>query len=264
MWAVPAVVGAVLGVFLFPPLAWLLWGDRQIGLILGGPLGAGLLTLLAALVSEHPRVRVAVQVGLGALAIAEVAGYLTSWGRIWGWLGLGNQTLWHRVRRILIWVAAIFALHLTRARAVLKRDDARSVIAAQIELILRAHLDLLWATAWVHPDLLPVLRGETAAAGLVPDAGVLEALAKMRRFVEHEEAAAELLIAAREAVEALELSGLEMREYPDGEPFTPEMKDYFDLLYPLEEGAPVRTLKPALILRGRAVVRGHLDRSRRR
>jgi hypothetical protein len=264
MWAVPAAVGAVLGVFIFPPLAWLLWGDRQIGLVLGGPIGAALLVLLAALVAERPRVRVAVQVGLGALAVSEVAGWLTSWGRIWAWLGLGSQTLWHRVRRILLWVAAIFALQLTRARAVLKREDAKTVAAAQVELLLRAHLDHLLALAWMHPDLAPVFRGELTAAGIVPDTGVLEALSKMRRFVEHEEAAADLLIAAREAVEALELSGLEMREYPDGQPFEPQMKDYFDLLYPLEEGAPVRTLKPAILLHGRAVVRGHLDRSRRR
>lgn len=267
MWAIPAAVGAALGVFLFPPLALVAWGSRDLGYVLGAPVGAALLTLLAALLSEHPRVRLAVQCALGVAVVAEVVDWVTGGisplRRIWRFLGHGKPTLGRRLQRIGLWLAAIFTLHLTRARAVLRREDVRDLVEAQIEEALRGHCDLLLALAWTQAD---------AAAGRAPgDAGmpltstaVLEALAKMRPLLEAEEAPPELIIAAREAIQALETSGIVIREYPDGTPFDAGMKEQFELRVPVAEGEPIRTLRPALVTGGQVVVRGYLDRSQRR
>jgi hypothetical protein len=250
-WALAAGCGAAVGMVLLTPLSLLVLGQREVGLFLGGALGAaGLVTLVGAL-ARAPALRGAIQYGLAASGFGALVGGV--------WTSLrGGSAGWLRASLSLLAVALVVLLARPRAGA------APADLGTELQGPLREHLrhvaDLVLAWCWAHPDRQPARPVEPAPAAALPGA-VCDTLADLQAQLAAGGAGDDW----REAVEGLlqrfEEDGYAWRAVPTGTPFEEAMREDFDTFGLVRPGEPVRTRRAALRHSGRLLRRGELRRA---
>jgi len=250
-WVIAAACGAALGMFLFAPLTLLVMGQREVGLFLGGVLGAAALPLVVGLLARAPSVRAALTYALTVSAAGSLIGGVWAYWkqRSTGWL-----------RGSLGLIVGAVVVFLARPRL---EWSARDAYLEQTRQNLRAFLrhiaDLVLAWCWAHlsrqpPGLLPA--GEVGAKLPLRVANSLQTLRFL--FQAPNGTPQELRDAVEEFFQRFEDEGFEWKTVPDGTLFDMTMKDEFDTLGLIPPGQPVRTRRAALRHGDQLIQRGEL------
>jgi hypothetical protein len=249
-WAVAAVGGAVLGCLALTPLSLLLLGQREPGLMVGGPAGAGLTVGLLAWLSQRPKILDALQKVVGAAGVIAALG---------GVVQVFRQRSFGTLKTAA-WIAGAWLVLLTaRPRLVAPtRDECQESLRPQVERFLAHAADLVLALCWSHPD-----RNEAAPVSPKDAAGLPEALADalgVLQAVSDDEAASDkhLRGAVRAVLQRARVEGYEWQTVPAGTPYEAALEDRFECFDSVEVGQAVETLEPALLRRGKLIKPGML------
>ena len=144
--AAAAAVGALAGLVLLSPLSLLILGSRDAGVLVGPPLGAFVLVLIADQASKSKGLKRALIGALGVATIAEVW-WLVSAGTLWGVLGSRLSGRRSAPMRILTYIAMASVLFIAKRRPVYDRDEYEGIIRSAIEQWLDGALILLSSLA---------------------------------------------------------------------------------------------------------------------
>jgi hypothetical protein len=251
-WVIPAGGGAALGALLLTPLSLLLFGNREIGLFVGGVVGALVLVSVLALLATRPKLLAAVRTSLAAAGAVSLGGGL--WqavrGRSTGWL-----------RAALYFLAAWLIVLTVRPRLQLpSRRDCLEDLRHQLRALLQQDADLILGWCWAHPERLAPAPVSAASGDALPEP-VCAALAALRGVLAPGNVSPEdLHEAAGALLQRVEEQGYEWKTVERGTPYAEAMEREFDRFALIGPGQPVETLRPAFLRRGEVVQRGLLRR----
>jgi hypothetical protein len=248
-WVIAAAVGALAGMALMTPFSLLLFGQRELGLGVGGTLGAAALVGLVGALARSPEVR---SVVAQVLALSAAGTLL---GGIWAYWRKGS-TGW--LRGSLGLGAASLLLLLTRPRM------ESTIDRLQLRKTLQAHLehaaDLVLAWCWAHPGRVPAELPPPPAQAALPGA-VYDALSELYTDL----AAGESPEGLQEMVEVLfqrfEDHGYVWSAVRAGTPFDEAMRGQYEVLGRVASGQPVRTRRATLRVGEKVERKGELRRA---
>lgn len=233
-WVIAGGVGAVVGMILATPLSLLLLGQREVGLGLGGVLGAVGFVALVGWLADQPKVRKV----LGA-ALAVSAG-ATLIGGVWSMLRGGSDDL---VKGSLGLGLAAAVVWLTRPRMSSGMD------AAAVDRLTRLHLervaDLVLAWGWAHPHRQPPEAVAATGADKLPGNG-RDALAELYTDWQAGSTADNLKELVEVLFQQLRTDGYRWEVVPPGTPFSDDLLERFEVVGRVTAGQPVRTRRAAL------------------
>jgi len=149
--AAAAAVGALAGLVLLAPISLLIVGSRDAGILVGPPLGAFVLVLIAGWASKSKWLKRALIGVLGVATIFEVW-RLVSAGTVWGVLRgrlVGRRSA---LMRILTYIAIAFVLFIAKRKPVYDRDEYERTIQCAVEHWLDGALILLSSLAQPRPS----------------------------------------------------------------------------------------------------------------
>jgi hypothetical protein len=247
-WVVAAAVGALAGMALLTPFSLLLFGERDLGLGVGGILGAAALVGLVGALAHSPSVR---SVVAQVLTLAAAGSLL---GGVWAYWRKGSTG----------WLRGSLGLGAAALLLLLTRPKMRSAVdPVQLRKTLLAHLehtaDLVLAWCWAHPARVPAEPPAPPAKAALPGA-VCDALAELYTDL----AADSPPEALREMVEVLfqqfEAQGYVWTAVQAGTPFEEVMRERFEVLGRPAPGQPVRTRRAALCVGDKVERKGELRR----
>jgi hypothetical protein len=251
-WALPAALGAALGALALSPLTWLWLENRQVGLLVGGVLGAYALVRGLAALAARPRLRAVLN---AALATAGAAGLAAGvWRAVRGRpAGL--------LRDALCLAGAWLLLASVRPRRAAPAPAERAALRVRLERQLSSGADLVLAFCWSHPDRLPCPEQAVAQAGGPLAQPAYAALAELHAELAGGGPPDGLCDGLRELFQRLEEDGFEWKSVPRGAAYDEAMREEFDALGLIRPGQAVRTRRAALRHRGRVVHKGELRRA---
>jgi len=249
--AFAALLGAFIGHFFLGPLSLIVYGTRELGLALGGPVGAfglvwGVLTL-----SRRPKVRRGVQFGLGVATFLEAVKLI--------WPGLrpdpALRGVWKSVKHVCLCVATIVVLSISDRRTKYDRKAHEDIVRLAIDQWVQH------ATVILAGILGRAPKGESGA-----DDDILRRLGS-RIYAVHEVRAADLAVSVEELIQEAKNMGFEGL---DGVPAFREngprsqtkfawsnpLKEQYETYGHIEEGDMVKVERKPVIFRGKTVERG--------
>jgi hypothetical protein len=251
-WSISAGLGAMTGMLIGTPFSLLLTGERLLGLSVGGIVGAAALTGVVSYLADRPRLRELITAGL-------VAGStLSALGGIWKTL-TGNARSIPFFRASFTMLTCALVLFLARPRLKAVSGTAPNDADQLVTRVMRAHAaDLVLAWIWAHPDRA-VATSSQLSNGAVPN-GFLEAMTELQCDVGAESDEARRRY-AEEMIHQFSLLGYEWHFVSRGAQFNETMRANF-VPWGIEPqiGDSVRTIKPAITLHGKNLVRGQLQR----
>jgi hypothetical protein len=248
-WVIAAGVGAVVGMILATPLSLLLLGQREVGIGLGGLLGAVGLVALVGWLADRPKVR---RVLGGALAVSAGG---TLIGGIWSLSRGGSDDLLKGSFGLGLAASVVW---LTRPRMTTGLD------AASVSRAVRAHLehvaDLVLAWGWAHPCRQPPETVAAAVADKLPGNGQ-SALAELYTDWQAGCTADNLKEMVEVLFQQLRTDGYRWEVVPHGTPFGEDMLERFEVVGRVTAGQPVRTRRAALWVGDEVSKKGELRRA---
>lgn len=249
---VVAAVGAVLGVYLVTPVTRLLLGYREVGLIIGGPIGAALAVWVAANLVSRPALwkwlnRALIVGGVAWLATAiwqRVMPLRQVWQQLRGTNPSGMQTL----KAAALFLAVLALLCLARPQRREASEQLERSAAADILAWLRHQLDLLALLLSGSPTPPPPPPG-TEVQVPSPLIAVIDKLSRCHDRGDETSA----------VVDEIVQEWQQFRGCPADKPptfYRPELDEYYELFGLIPVGAPVEVLKePILAKNGSVVIR---------
>jgi hypothetical protein len=253
-WVLPAGGGAALGALLLTPLALLLFGNREVGLFLGGVLGAVAVVALLALLATRPRLLATVRASLATAGAATLAGgvWQAVRGRSYGWLKASGYLL-----------AGWLLVYTLRPRVQQpSRAECIERLTEQLRALLRHDADLILGWCWSHPERLPPAPASPMVAPGLPEP-ICTALTSLRSALAAPDVQPdELQDAANALLQRVEEQGFAWKAIERGTPYAESMTQEFDQFALISVGQPVETLQPAILRRGEVIKRGLLRRLR--
>jgi hypothetical protein len=253
-WVVPAAVGAALGAIALALLSNLVGGGREIGLFVGGVLGAAGLVALVGAAASMPDVTRGLETGLKWVGfIALPLGF---------WRGIRGRPT-GLLRAAVYTVASWLLLGTVRPRTVLpSRAEVLAALDDQLGGVLIHDADLVLAWCWAHPDRLGITTTATPAAEPL-SSSICDALGTLRAILVDKSSDPEDISAAAEALlQRVHEDGYEWRSVASGSPYDAAVGCLFAKYGMIEVGQPVETLKPAIVRNGVAVQQGVVRRVR--
>jgi hypothetical protein len=254
-WVLAAGIGALAGMVPGALLSWMLTGQREMGLVVGGIGGAMGVVTAVGLLAQWSSVRSALTYALSLSAAGAVLGGIWNYWRkqpITGWLRAGLALL-------AGWFVALLA------RPSLGWPSPESVLK-QIQEELRAHLrhvaDLVLGWCWAHPERQPRKSGPTPTPPPPLPESFFRCLGDLYVRVSTAGGATDGLqdlIAV--LLQRFEDAGYEWKIVPPGTPFDESMKKDFGSFTRLEPGQTVRTRRPALLRDDHLQMKGDLERA---
>jgi hypothetical protein len=251
-WSISAGVGALTGMLIGAPLSLLLTGDRLMGLTLGGVAGAAALTALVGFLADRPQLRKVIVAGLA------FGSTLTAIGGVWKTLkGNSGSTSFFRISGIML--ACFVVLFLARPRLKPTGETTVAEVNKALNRLALAHgADLVLAWIWAHPDRTGPAFTQTSSSP-IPDQ-FIEAMTELQRETRAgcEEAYDNY---AEEMLHQFQVLGYEWLFVSRGSQFDEKLRVNF-VAWGIEPcvGDPVRTIKPAITLRGANLIKGQLQR----
>jgi hypothetical protein len=186
--ACAAAVGALLGMLVLTPLTRLLLGMRDVGLLLGAPLGAALGVAAVRGASRSKWLRRGLMAALGVATVAEVWALFSGMGvlrrlrRLMG--GRGSA-----LKRIALYLAAGFVLVFARPKAHVSRGQQEQLAREAIDQWLNSAILLIGLLTESPPevavedsaDVLAALADKALSLRQVPDERLPEAAEELRQ-----------------------------------------------------------------------------------
>jgi hypothetical protein len=253
-WVLPAGGGAALGALLLTPLALLLFGNREVGLFLGGVLGAVVVVAFLALLATRPRLLSMVRASLATAGAVTLGGgvWQAVRGRSFGWLKASGYLL-----------AGWLLVYTLRPRVQLpSRAECVERLTEQLRALLRHDADLILGWCWSHPERVPPTPVSPTVATGLPEP-ICTALTSMRSALTGPDVQPEeLQDAASALLQRVEEQGFEWKAIERGTLYAEAMTQEFDQFALISVGQPVETLQPAVLRRGEVIKRGLLRRLR--
>ncbi|MCU0702713.1 MAG: hypothetical protein MUF18_01825 [Fimbriiglobus sp.] len=247
-WVIAAGVGAAAGMTLLTPLSLLLFGQREIGLGLGGILGSiGCVTLVGVLAGRE-KVRQVLAAALTASAVGTFAGGL------WTALRGGSNDLLKGSFGLGL-LAAI--LYLTRPRQTTRvdREAVRRAVRAHWEHVA----DLILAWAWAYAARQPASGAKSQGDRSLPS-GARDALAELYIDLANGTSPENLRDMVDVVFQQLRTEGYRWELVPAGAPFDESLLARFEVVGLISAGQPVRTRRAALLVNECVVKKGELRR----
>ncbi len=251
--ALAAALGAVAGLMILGPLARLLLDMRDAGLLIGAPLGAGLVVLGLWRVSESKWLQAFLVGTLAAATAAEVWAMVTpaGWFR-WLWDRLGGR--YSGLGRILLYLGLIGLLLLVRRRTRYDRAGYERVVRAAVEQWLAAASVTLAVLlpSDEHPPADPAAR-ERLLSELLEKVQELPAVPPES-----------LPVAIGDLIQGLRNRGLSAETPAATFAWAEAMAQTYDTFGLVEPGDAVRVERPPVVLDGSVRRKGLVRRVRER
>jgi hypothetical protein len=268
--ALAAVVGTIGGGILFSAIFRLLMGNPDLGIIIGGPLGAFLVVMAMWKTSRSKKIRRIIQSLLGVTSLAEI------WLTFSGLSGLGG--LWRSLlgkpafkgffglfKRIFVYLGLIFLLNLAIRKPVFEIQDH--------ELLAREYLDIWIKSAVLKLHLLITEVKPEEKEEPVNEKLLLKDLASYLYRLHHSApellpiTASELIIHARNlGLEGLEKEPVFISGSTQQEPvitWEKSLTEKYNLVGVIEEGDKVNVEEPPVIYQGKIIQKGLVRKVRR-
>jgi len=259
--ALTALLGAILGLMLLTPLTRLALGMRDIGIVLGGPLGAFCMVLIVWRVSESALLRKFFLYALGVATVAKI-----SIAVIWRMLRRKHtkKGVVGSLKLIVLFIAITFLLVFSKRKPVFDRLSHEQVLRSCIKSWLNMAIPLLVAlyrfskSGWLLTDK------EAAFSTL---AGYIYAL--------HSATEKDLPTAADELIQEAKNFGFEGLEgqpkfFPNVEKrddrlvWASSLKDKYEAFGDINEGNAVKVERKPVIWGGKVLKRGLVRKIRDR
>jgi len=268
--ALAALLGAILGLTLLTPLTRLTLGIQDVGIVLGGPLGAFCMVLIVWRVSRSSSLIKFLQVSLGVASVAEVWLTVRGYGilpRIWRMSGSRRSAkgILSTLKHIVLCIAIIFLLTFSKRRPEFDRSSQEQVVRSCIKSWLNMAIPLLVSLEQfsVRPDRNFTPEEEA----LVPLAGHIYAL--------HSATKKDLPAAVDELIQEAKNLGFEGLEgqtqfFPKTEKrefslmWASDLTDKYEAFGDIREGDKVKIERKPVIWRGRVLKRGLVRKFRDR
>lgn len=173
--AIAALLGAFLGLVLLTPLARFLLGMRDVGIVLGGPIGAFCMVLVIWRISKSKTLRRILIAALGIASIAEI------WRAVKGdaffsgiWILLRRKNPRSGVlKRLVLYIAIIFLLSFSKEKLAFERMSHEEVVKSCIESWLKMAIPMIAAIQYysTKSELVPENKPEifNSLAGYIYD-----------------------------------------------------------------------------------------------
>jgi hypothetical protein len=258
-WVVFAAAGAGIGMYAGAPLVRFLLGyPGEVGVLVGGPLGAAIAVWLLYLLARNTWFLTSLQFAIGMTAFADSASSLLQEANPLATLrGLifGRQLTWKSLpKRLLGYFGVIALLQLARPRRTLALDDVMFSARLAIRDWLTAHGDFLLILAPSEPSTEP-RAGSTADFSSQESTDLLASVAALAATSPEDSAFRD---AALGVVSAFESAGFTLLDSPNA--FDEQLRDCYEVRGLIAPGMPVQVLRRAWT-NGRVTLRGELRRS---
>ncbi len=261
-WAYAGALGALIGIYIFSPLTRYLLEMKDIGLIIGAPLGAFLtLTGLGYLV-RHPALLRTFQIAFGAATFLELTAMVGSAVNPVGmmWRSIKNRVTGGgfsgALQRIALYIAGILILQLAVPKSRFQWDALEANITDSLRAWLDHHIGLLVLLS--HSIRFFPSNDQPALPSSLP-AGLLTALQKLARSTPTHRT--DLL---DEVVQEFSNAGYATKKAPDTPIYLPELAEQFTVLGLIEPGEPYKILDEPLFQDGKLIKKGRLTKVRQR
>jgi hypothetical protein len=260
--AFTALVGAVVGMALIIPLARLVFGMRDVGLLLGGPLGAFCMVLIIWRVSKSRFLLRALQGSLGAASVAEIWLALRGYGalpRVWTMLrGKGiTKGLAGALKRVLLYVVVIFFLTFAKRQPTYNRTLHEKNVRTSIDQWLNSAISLLASLCYYQSE---IHMGPTDKEQVLRMLGrhiyALHRASRQNLFVVADELIQEARNCGFENLEEIPTFLANGRHQQDVLVWVRNLKDKYEIFGDINEGDKVKIERKPVILDGRVVERG--------
>ena len=163
--ALAALLGAFLGLVVLTPLARFILGMRDLGIVLGGPLGAFCMVLVIWKISKSKTLRRILIAVLGIASIAEIWRAIKGdafFSGIWSLLRRKNPKK-GVLKRLVLYIAIIFVLSFSKEKLAFERSSHEEIVKSCIESWLKMAISLIAAIQYcsVKSDQVSDNRQET-------------------------------------------------------------------------------------------------------
>ncbi len=265
--AIAALLGAVVGLMVLTPLARLFLDMRDLGIVLGGPLGAFFMVLVIWRISKSKTLRRILIAALGIASIAEIWRAVKGdafFSGIWALLRRKHPNK-GVLKRLLLYIAIIFLLSFSKEKLAFERMSHEEIVKSCIESWLKMAIPLIAAVQFYStktenaPDEKQVTFN--ALAGYIYD--LHNAAPKDLQYV-----ADELIQEAKNiGFEGLEgqprfLSNAEKQE--DRMVWIPILIEKYEIFGNIKEGDEVKVERKPVIIGMKVLKRGLVRRIRER
>lgn len=265
--AVAALLGAVLGLVILTPIARFALGMRDLGIVLGGPLGAFCLVLIAWRISKGKTLRRILIAALGIASIAEIWRAVKGeafFSGIWSLLRRKNPKK-GVLKRLILYIAIIFLLSFSKEKLAFERKSHEDVVKSSIKSWLKMAISLVAAIQYcsTEPELESNDKDET--------------LSKLAEYIYalHDAAQKDLPYVADELIQEAKNIGFEGLE---GQPqflsnadkqegrlvWASGLIDKYEMFGNIKEGDAVRVERKPVIVGTKVLKRGLVRRIRER
>ncbi|NBO93182.1 MAG: hypothetical protein EBV06_12865 [Planctomycetia bacterium] len=257
-WTIAAGVGSLVGMLPGVLLGWMLTGQRETGLVIGGIGGAAGMVLTVGLLAQAPLVRSALTYALALGATGSLLGGVLAFWR------QQSTTGWFRSALALL--AAWFVVVV--AKPVVSRPE-QDIVVKQIKTQLRFYLkyvaDLVLCWCWAHPQRQPDRSTSPLPAPTPLSGSISRCLGDLRfrlRLADGVDGNS-LKDAVEILIQRFEDAGYEWKDHPPGTVYADSMRSEFETFGRFTIGQQIRTRRPALYFNGQLIQKGELQRDDR-
>ena len=147
--ALTALIGTILGGYLLPLFFLLIMNKAdasRLGMIIGGPLGAGLIIFFHCYISKNRKIKSAFLIGLGLVTVADIfftAKAASGLGGLWRSLKGKNKGFSPFLKRIFSYFIILIILVLAKRKVIFDQEDYRKIVDNSIYLWLTGSFEFI-------------------------------------------------------------------------------------------------------------------------
>ena len=145
--AIAALLGAVIGLMVLTPLARLFLNMRDVGLVLGGPIGAFCMVLVIWRISKSKTLRRILIAALGIASIAEIWRAVKGdafFSGIWSLLRRKHPKK-GVLKRLVLYIGIIFVLSFSKEKLAFERSSHEDIVKSSVESWLKMAIPMIAA-----------------------------------------------------------------------------------------------------------------------
>lgn len=265
--ALTALIGTILGGYLLPLFFLLIMNKAdasRLGMIIGGPLGAGLLILFHCFISKNRKIRSGILIGLGFVTIAEISIKLKTAGGFFGfWRFLKGKAKGSSfIKRIFSYFMIFVIVLLAKRKVTFDQDDYRRIVKNSIYLWLTGSLE------FIHNWLQLPSKDEDHSDKSLND--LIECIYKIHQSPKEylADVASEMIVTAKNlGIEGIESEPVFISDKiikPEEFEWSADSDKVYNAFGVIEEGDKVYIEKKAIIKDGIVIKKGSVRKVRRK
>ncbi len=266
--ALTALIGTILGGYLFPLFFLLIMNKTdasRLGMIIGGPLGAGLIIFLHCYISKNRKIKSTFLIGLGIVTITDIfftAKAASGLGGLWKAIKGKNKGFSSFIKRLFSYLMILIILILAKRKVVFYREDYRKIVKNSI------YLWLTGAFEFIHNRLIKPIKSKQHNNNEIND--LLECVYKIHQCPKDYlvDVASEMIVAAKKiGIEGLEEEPVFIKDKlikPEEFEWSNESEKTYNTIGLVEEGDKVYIEKKPIIKEGVMLNKGTVRKIRRK